>query len=384
MKIALVRKYYTDFGGAERYTAAMAEHLLDAGHEVHVFANEWKVGKEGTGSGRIVFHRVPMLKGLSVLEVLSFALNSRRMLKKERFDIIHSFEKTVYQDVYRAGDGCHREWLIQRRKIDPLYKTIINRINPLHLVLLQIERKIFRKGNFKTIIAISKRGKEEIAKHYEVSRKKIKVIYNAIDANRFDLDDRTKKRAKVRKAIGIPEDAPLLIFVGSGFRRKGLPAAIRALARLDSRVSLMVVGRDRAGPYRSLAKKEGVENRVFFMGPVVDVERYYCASDLFVFPTVYEPFGNVCLEAMAAGLPVITSRICGGSEVLDEGKNGYVVENPTDPSEIAEKVGLGLALDRLSVQARNRELLNNFTWEEQLLKITDIYAAVAGGDTYYE
>ena len=86
MKIALVRQKYTDFGGAERYTAALAEHLLDAGHEVHVFANEWKGRKERTGNGRITFHRVPMIKGLSVLEALSFAIKSRSMLKKERFD----------------------------------------------------------------------------------------------------------------------------------------------------------------------------------------------------------------------------------------------------------------------------------------------------------
>ena len=376
MKIALIRKYYTDFGGAERYTAALSEHLLKSGHEVHVFANEWKIGKKEAASGQIVFHRVPMLKGLSVLEVLSFALNSRRMLKRERFDIIHSFDRTIYQDVYRAGDGCHREWLIQRRKIDPLYKTIINRINPLHLVLLQIEREIFQKGNYRMIIAISKRGKEEIAKHYEVPREKIKVIYNAIDTSRFDLHDMTKTRAKVRRAIGITEDAPLLIFVGSGFRRKGLPATIRALTRLDARVLLMVIGRDRAGPYRSLAKKEGVEKQVFFTGPVVDVEKYYCASDLFVFPTVYEPFGNVCLEAMAAGLPVITSRISGASEVLDEGKNGYVIEDPTDCDEIAGKIRMGLELEPRFVRDFNAEKLRQYSWDRYLNQLSTLYEGI--------
>jgi len=376
MKIALIRKYYTNFGGAERYTAALAEHLLDAGHEVHVFANEWKIGKEETAVGQIVFHRVPMLKGLSVLEVLSFALNSRRMLKRERFDIIHSFERTIYQDVYRAGDGCHREWLIQRKKIDPWYKTITNAINPLHLSLLWIEKKIFREGNYRVIIAISKRGKEEIAKHYGVPPEKIKVIYNAIDMDRFDFKNKAKTRAEVRKAIGIPEDAPLFIFVGSGFRRKGLPATIRALTRLDARMSLMVIGRDGTAHYRSLAKKEGVEKRVFFMGPVVDVERYYCASDLFVFPTVYEPFGNVCLEAMAAGLPVVTSRISGASEVLDEGKNGYVIEDPTDCDEIAGKIQMGLELEPRFVRDLNAEKLRKYSWDTYLNQLSIIYEGI--------
>jgi len=376
MKIALIRKYYTDFGGAERYTAALAEHLLAAGHEVHVFANEWKVRKEDTATIRTVFHRVPMLKGLSVLEALSFALNCRRMLKRERFDIIQSFERTIYQDVYRAGDGCHREWLIQRKKIDPLYKTITNRFNPLHMVLLWIEREIFREGNYKMIIAISKRGKEEIVKHYGVPRKQIKVVYNAIDRRRFDFEDRMKTREEVRKKIGIPGGAPLLIFVGSGFKRKGLPATIRALTKLNSKILLMVIGRDRIGPYLSLAKKQNVEKRLFFVGPVVDVERYYCASDLFVFPTVYEPFGNVCLEAMAAGLPVVTSRISGGSEVLDEGRNGYVVEDPTDYFAIAEKIRAGLELEPRSVRKLNAEKLCNYSWGNYLNELSAIYEEI--------
>jgi len=376
MKIALIRKYYTDFGGAERYTAALAEHLLAAGHEVHVFANEWKVRKEDTATIRTVFHRVPMLKGLSVLEALSFALNCRRMLKRERFDIIQSFERTIYQDVYRAGDGCHREWLIQRKKIDPLYKTITNRFNPLHMVLLWIEREIFREGNYKMIIAISKRGKEEIVKHYGVPRRQIKVVYNAIDRRRFDFEDRMKTREEVRKKIGIPGGAPLLIFVGSGFKRKGLPATIRALTKLNSKILLMVIGRDRIGPYLSLAKKQNVEKRLFFVGPVVDVERYYCASDLFVFPTVYEPFGNVCLEAMAAGLPVVTSRISGGSEVLDEGRNGYVIEDPTDYVEIAEKIRAGLELEPRSVRKLNAEKLCNYSWGNYLNQLSAIYEQI--------
>ena len=117
---------------------------------------------------RITFHKVPIIRGLSVLEVLSFALNARRMLKREQFDIILSFERTLYQDVYRASDGCHREWLIQRQKIDPWYKYFLHKINPLHLSILWMERKIFQEGNYRTIIAISKRVKEEIVKHYEV------------------------------------------------------------------------------------------------------------------------------------------------------------------------------------------------------------------------
>ncbi len=377
MKIALVREKYTDFGGAERYLANLAEHLLMSGHEVHIFAHEWNSrGITGSKGSRFHVHKVPVITGLSVLRVISFAVNVRRLLKQEQFDIIHSFERTFYQDVYRAGDGCHREWLVQRRKTERWYKTIINSINPLHWALLRIEREIFRTGNYRIIIAISKRGKEEIVRHYKVPREKIKVIYNAIDTNRFNFNDRIKTRAEVRKTIGIPEDTPLLIFVGSGFRRKGLSAAIRALARLETKVSLMVIGKDSADSYRLLAKKVGVEKRVFFIGPVVDVEKYYCASDLFIFPTVYEPFGNVCLEAMAAGLPIVTSRICGGSEVLDEGKNGYVIEDPTDCKEIAYKIQMGLKLEPECVRNFNMQKLREHSWDVYLEQLSAIYKEI--------
>ena len=376
MKIALIRKCYTDFGGAERYTAALAEHLLKSGHEVHVFANEWKIGKKETASSLIVFHRVPMLKGLSVLEALSFAINSRRMLKREWFDIIHSFERTIYQDIYRAGDGCHREWLKQRTKIDPWYKLISNRLNPLHLSLLWIEKKIFEHGNYKIIIANSKRGKDEIIEHYGVPSKKIKVIYNAVDTNRFNLNNPAEIRMKVRNSLGISARDRVLLFVGSGFKRKGLAATIKSLAKLKSGIKLIVIGKDRVGPYRSIVKRMGIEKHVNFVGPVTDVERYYCAADLFIFPTIYEPFSNVCLEAMASGLPVITSRINGASEVLEEGKNGYIIENPIDPVEIGKKIQMGFKLNRRLVQNFNSELLQQFSWEKHLRQLFDIYESI--------
>lgn len=383
MKIALVRKYYTDFGGAERYTAALTEHLLEAGHEVHVFANQWRFRNKKDPKERPVFHQVAMLKGLSVLEALTFAFHSRRLLKKERFDIIHSFEKTLYQDIYRAGDGCHREWLQQRMKIDPPGKHVINKINPLHLLLLWIEGQIFKDGNYKMIVANSSRVKNEIVHHYGVPAEKIQVVYNAVDLDRFGRPpDVDKIRREIRIPFGIGDRDQVLIYVGSGFKRKGVPALIAAVALLPSKPHLVIIGKDSIAPYRAVAEKHAIANRIHFAGPVHDVERYYWAGDVFVLPTVYEPFSNVCLEALASGLPVVTSRINGASEIIKPGENGYIIKNPIDSSEIAEKVGLGLSLNRMSIQTCNRELLRRFTWTTHMQRITDIYATVAGGVRY--
>ncbi|HOO89204.1 MAG TPA: glycosyltransferase family 4 protein [Syntrophales bacterium] len=381
MKIALVREKYTDFGGAERYLANLAEHLLLSGHEVHIFAHEWNSrNTEGTKCSRFHVHKVPVVMGLSVLRVISFAVNVRRLLKRERFDIIHSFERTLCQDVYRAGDGCHREWLLQRRLIDPWYKTISIRLNPLHMALLAIERRIFTEGNYRMIIANSKRGKEEIMHHYGVPSERIKVIYNAVDTDRYALHDPEGDRADMRRSLAIPLHDRVLLFVGSGFRRKGLRATMQALVELDSTIRLIVVGKDRLRPYRKLAEALGIEDRMHFTGPVVQTERYYNASDLFVFPTIYEPFSNVCLEAMAAGLPVVTSKINGASEAILEGENGFIVENPVDAHEIAGKIRKGLQLDRASVRTCNSALLEQFSWKRHMEALSLLYEGLMRED----
>lgn len=380
MKIALVREKYTDFGGAERYVASLAENLARRGHQIEIFARMWKTRPRTPGADTpqqaIALRRVPVSKGPSFVQILSFAFNVRKMLQRERYDIIHSFERTLYQDIYRAGDGCHREWLAQRRKIDPPGKGIVNTINPLHLTLLWLEKQLFQEKSCQAIMANSRRGKREIIALYQVPEEKIRVIYNPVDAGRFSVDPGPGGRDFLRRKFGVEPRSPLLLFVGSGFKRKGLTAALKALALLPFPAHLVVVGKDRLSPYRHLAAKLGVDRLVSFAGPVAEVAPYYQGADLFVFPTIYEPFSNVCIEAMAAGLPVVTSRINGASEVIVEGKNGYGIDNPLDPAEIAAKIRLGLEISRTRVAETNGDLLGRLTWENHVEQVLELYETV--------
>ena len=164
-----------------------------------------------------------------------------------------------------------------------------------------------------------------------------------MDSKRFCCDQSQEKSENLHRQFGISPDRPILLFVGSGFQRKGLPAILKALTLLTFPAHLIVVGKERLSPYQRLAKKLGVDSSVTFIGPISDVAPYYMGANLFIFPTVYEPFSNVCIEAMAAGLPVVTSRINGASEVLVEGENGYIVEDPLNPAEIAAKIQQGLS-----------------------------------------
>jgi UDP-glucose:(heptosyl)LPS alpha-1,3-glucosyltransferase len=380
MKIALIREKYTDFGGAERYVASLAENLARRGHEIEIFARTWKTRNGSVDSGsahfRPVLRRVPVLKGPSFLQILSFAVNVRKLLSTGRYDIIHSFERTLYQDIYRAGDGCHREWLAQRRKIDPPGKGMLHLVNPLHLTLLWMEKRIFQEKGCRAIMANSQRGKKEIIDRYGVPEQKISVIYTPVDSKRFSCDRKQESREKLLQQFGIKGESSLLLFVGSGFKRKGLTAALKALALLPNPVHLIVVGKDRLSPYQRLARNLGIEQSVSFTGPISDVVPYYQGADLFVFPTIYEPFSNVCIEAMAAGLPVVTSRTNGASEVLIEGENGYVIEDPLDATEIAAKIRLGLDISGSRVADANRHILGRLTWENHIEQVLNLYKTV--------
>ena len=189
MKIALIRKKYSDFGGAELYIKRLAEELADSGNEVHFFANSWEIKKN---SKVIIFHKIPIIKAFSLFSLLSFFLFLKIKLRKEDFDIVHSFEKTLSQDIYRAGDGCHKEWLLQRSQYRSLWKNLMVKINPFHICVLSIEKSIFKKENYRFIIANSEMVKENIMRHYHVPEKKIRIIYNSIDTERFNPEHQEK------------------------------------------------------------------------------------------------------------------------------------------------------------------------------------------------
>ena len=131
MNIGLVRTHYTPYGGAEVFLSRLIEGLVGEGHECHIFASEWKnIDREN-----ITFHPVWVLNGgPSFLKVLSFALGAFFALRRENLDIILSFERTLWQDVYRAGDGCHKEWLQKRKRTVSFFRYLTMVFNPLHRV----------------------------------------------------------------------------------------------------------------------------------------------------------------------------------------------------------------------------------------------------------
>jgi UDP-glucose:(heptosyl)LPS alpha-1,3-glucosyltransferase len=331
VKIALIRYRYTPFGGAERYMQRLIEGLRGAGHEIHIFAAEWKADIE-TG---ITFHRVPVVRLTGWLKDLTFSRNSRKLIEKEHPDIIFSLERTLRQDIYRAGDGCHRQWLILKNRGQGFLHKAATWLNPLQQAYVWLERRMFTDPQLAAIIANSGTGKQDIIRLYGVDPAKIHVVYNGIDPVSHDVRHRELQRQTLTAEFALGDELRLL-YVGSGFRRKGVPAAIAAAARLDTPFRLFIVGKGNQGAYRRLAQRLGIADRVTFTGPRNDVELFYQGCDLFIFPTLYDPFSNATLEAMAHGLPVITTRYNGVSELIRTGENGFVVQDPQDVTAIGD------------------------------------------------
>jgi UDP-glucose:(heptosyl)LPS alpha-1,3-glucosyltransferase len=260
-------------------------------------------------------------------------------IAKEHFDLVQSYERLPHCDIYHAVDGVHAEWLRQRNRISGTAKKLGVAINPRHRFVLNAERAMYSSPRFKAAICISEMVKQDILRHFDVSPEKLHVVYSGIDAAKYSPGERDPLRAATRANLTIPNTAPVAVFVGSGFERKGLRAFLEALA-LDGKTSSdqaygIVVGKDKQlAKYQALAKQLGISERVRFTGGVPDATPYYAASDVFVLPTLYEPFGLVYLEAMASGLPVVASHASGAAELVQEGVNGCVTD-ALDTSAIA-------------------------------------------------
>ncbi len=377
MKIALVRKEFNALhGGAERYAVNLANGLATLGHDVHIFCGKSEIKEKNN----ITVHKVPYLKTPSPLKNLSFSRNSSRLIAKESFDIVNGLAQIFPQDIYRVGDPLHINCL-QAFSANPL-KRAIKHLNPRHLALLYIEKNIFKKGNYKRIITNSRMSKAQVALYYNVPEEKISVVHNGVDLNKFNSDGKQGLRKSIRKNLGIKKDETVFLFAGNDFRRKGLKFAMQCAANLIKKgfkVKLLIAGRQKAEPYLRLVRKNGYADHILFLGPVEKIESVFCASDIFILPTFYDPFSNVCLEAMACGLPVITTRLNGAAEIIEDRVSGILVDSPwlleemiTAASSVIENNSSGLkAMSEKAVLAARQNPV-----EKNIQKTEKVYMEV--------
>jgi UDP-glucose:(heptosyl)LPS alpha-1,3-glucosyltransferase len=313
--IGFVRRGFSSGGGAESYLHRLAAGVTQAGHQVRLYTSaEWPADMWDFG---------PIVR-LDATSAIAFADELDKIEPRRECDVLMSLERIWRCDVYRAGDGVHRAWLERRNEVAGPWQKLSRLLNRKHSATLSLEQSLFGKAGAGRVIANSRMVKEEIIRLYGFPGDKIDVVYNGVPLQSRHRDD----RAKTREALGLEEKDIAVLFAGSGWERKGLRFAIDAIERQGGPMRLLVAGRGDSRNFPS--------SQVQFLGVVREMPSLYAAADIFLLPTIYDPFSNACLEAVAAGRPVITTRANGFSEIIESGRHGSVIDDPRNIDAIAE------------------------------------------------
>ena len=330
-KIYLIRSNTTKFGGAENYLYRLSKALARENID-HQIVNSLFPKFLPSWLRAILFNfQVCLTKGGK---------------------FYFSLDRVTCPDLYRAGDGVHKVLLSIEDK---------SRLNLLHPVYLYLERHCF--NNAKCIIANSNMVKEQIIDTYNINPNKIDVIYNGIELKEFDYK---KSFDKLSKEFLISKNQPVLLFVGSGFKRKGAAEFLQIISKLKTtNIKAFMIGKEKnVKYYQNLSKELNIDSQVVFTGPRKDVDDFYTISDIFLFPTHYDPFSNVVLEAMNFENAVFTTAKNGASEILDK---DFIMDNPYDTkviSSIDNLLNNKTALDK--EKRENKKLSKLFSIEKNL------------------
>ncbi len=314
--IGLVRRGHSDVGGAEAYLKRLVRGLSESGHPTRLFTDaawptrEWPWGP------------ITRLRGETAHR---FADELEKIGPKSQCDLLLSLERIWSCDFYRAGDGIHRSWLDRRAAVSSLPRRLLSHFNAKHRETLELEKALF-SGGARHVIANSHLVEREAQEYYGYPAAQIDVVPNGVPVADFRPDP--EARALRRRILRLREDEIAVLFVGTGWERKGVRFAVRAVNSLGKNFRLLVAGRGRSHMARGPL--------IHRLGAVRDLPALYAAADIFLLPTLYDPFSNACLEALAAGLPVITTRDNGFSEIIEDGLHGSILESATETGPIRD------------------------------------------------
>jgi UDP-glucose:(heptosyl)LPS alpha-1,3-glucosyltransferase len=387
LKIAIVLDRFLPSRGGESYFSWLAQELSERGHEVHVFS---RVTEETNGKEYRI-HHIPVWRYPRSLAVLSFLRNSARAIQLYHFDIIHGVEGTLVMNIFNPHEGVEKAYLKQEflsisNRVYCMYKFLKRYLSPYHYLKVWIQKRQYLSNRVKRIIAISKMVKEDIVRYYAVPEEKITVILNCVDPIRFHPKNREIYRNEKRKELGIVSNVLLLLFVGNNYRLKGVGSLLHALTLLKKRFPttpfrLLILGRGQRWRYKRLARRVGVSDLTFFLGPVKEVEQYYAAGDIYVHPTYYDSCSLTVLEALASGLPVITSRFNGAADLILSDEGGRVIEDPADIDNLANSIAYFFDEERRNkTRVLVREWVERYSPAYHIEEILRVYYEVAGGD----
>ena len=341
MRFAIgLREFSKKKGGAERYLVDLCRRMATEGHEVHVYAEHYE-----EENSKIRFHSIKTIPFPRSLRLLSFAMRATNEMENGNYDVTFGVGNTLRTDVLQPHGGVHWAWFWRSLGAydNPTLWTMkfLGRVlSPKQWVSGWVEDSPYRKGNFPKVVPISDMVKQDMMTWYRIPEERIAVIYNGVDTEHFHPRNR-RYREEIRRRHGIGDEW-VILFVSNNFRMKGLGFLIKGLAKIKREAPrpfrLLILGRDDQDSYLRLARGRGIFEEVVFVGSTDEPEKYYGASDLLVHPTFYDACSLTVLEALASGLPVITTRWNGASGIITQGQEGFVISDPRDDQILAEKI----------------------------------------------
>jgi UDP-glucose:(heptosyl)LPS alpha-1,3-glucosyltransferase len=371
-KIAVIIPKYGLVGGAEQFVSELTDRLVSStGYDFHVYANRWQ-----NSAAPVTFHQVPIIFFPKFLTTLSFAYFVQRRLKSNNYSLVHSHERIFAADIFTMHGIPHRYWVRHIR---------CKQMSLYDLGTAWVEKNLVYEGNCKKFIAVSSLTKNIFLQEYKIDPGLVDVIHPGVDLNDYAQQGKDSVRHSMRRELGINTADPVILFASMNFEIKGLDEILLSLAKLKAqnrKFKFIVAGKGNIKKYTQLARKAQISTDVIFTGPV-DKEkliRLYLASDLYIMLSKFDTFGMVVLEAMAAGLPVIISSNVGAKDLVQEGKNGFIVSDTSDSDYIAAKIDLLLDenIRRPFSEAAYQTAAQN-TWDQVAARYQEIYADILAG-----
>jgi UDP-glucose:(heptosyl)LPS alpha-1,3-glucosyltransferase len=383
MKIGIqIERFDPVAGGAEGYAEQLVKGLLARGHEVLLFARTATSFPPGAR-----FHAVPVHGLLRWQRDHCYARNADELAASAGLDVLLSMGKTLAMDVLQPHGGTIRRSQLQntarlRSAVFRRLKALFNHVNPKQVLARHQELRQYSRRPPPHLVAVSHLVARDMLAYYAVPEDRLHVIYNGVDLERFRPERLAARRSAARQQFHLADDALVFALVAHNFKLKGVAELIEAAALLnhtDHSFQVVIAGKASPGSYQETARRLGCVDRLRFTGPLTTIEDLYAAADVYVHPTWYDPCSLVVLEALASGLPVITTRFNGAGELITEGREGFLLESPADIRGLADRMGYFFETSRIpSMGIQARSLAEQFSWErnvEEMLRVLELAAA---------
>jgi UDP-glucose:(heptosyl)LPS alpha-1,3-glucosyltransferase len=346
-------------GGLEKYTRYLIRAFVERGCKVTLLTTGDALELQG-----IKCYSLARDSKFTLYNLLNFNFRCQKWLNQNPQDVVFGLERTTLQTHYRAGSGVHAVYLKQRKLIDASWKQMSFKINPLHRTLLFLEKKAFESPYLRVLFTNSLMVKNEILSHYSTLPAKIEIVHNGVEWEEW--------QSAFETSFNQPKVEPFhFLFIGNDYKRKGLLFLLQGLDLLKNvDFRLTVIGKEKNLLFfKEWVTKRGLKEKVEFLGAQSSTLPFYQAADALVIPSIYDPFANVTIEALAMGLFVVSSPYNGGKEVLQP-YSGTVIEELTSPESMAHALKIALAHPKTSVSAHKiRQSVKSLDFSFQLNQI---------------